>query len=235
MPKRAPHIFLASRTEQENQILRHKLESLRKDYRNLGFSSVHHQGLIASMDQPAALVVLNHVDFGDKQQADFELLRASGYRGQVLVISKTHSLGIKDYLQAQKNTVLLEKPFEPRDFEGIVRKVLNERAISQRVHRRYNTAQECEISPFGKNATYQSKVCNLSVGGAYLEFTAPPQIAEGELVRMRFDLVEMNRTYTMPARVVWARKMAATTGIHPVAYGVEFIGPGDVVNNLVLL
>lgn len=235
MPMRAPHIFLASRTEQENQILAHKLESLKKDYRNLGFSSVHHQGLIASMDQPAALVVLNHVEFGEKQQADFEILRQSGYRGQILVISKTPSFTIKEFLQVQKNTVLLEKPFETRDFEGIVRKVLNERAISQRVHRRYNTAQECEISPFGKNATYQSKVCNLSVGGAYLEFMAPPQIAEGELVRMRFDLVEMNRTYTMPARVVWAKRAANVAAKMPVAYGVEFIGPGDVVTNLVRL
>lgn len=226
---RAPYIYLASKSEQENQIMRHKLEPLTKEFRNLNFLSVHHRGLIASMDHPAALVVLNHLEYGIRQHLELNQLREAGYVGQILVLAKPLGPEVVTEFQSQENLILLEKPFETRDFEGVVRKILNAREVAQRIHRRYNTAQECEIEPFGKNATYISRVCNLSVGGAYLEFISPPPLAEGELVRLRFDLSEMNRTYTMPARVVWSKRAANKSGS---ALGVEFIGPGDVKKTL---
>ncbi len=226
-----PHIFLASRTEQENQILRHKLEPLHKEFRNLHFLSVHHRGLIASLDQPAAVIVLNHVEWGARQQKDIFELRDIGYTGPILVVAKITGEESVEKLQSMDQVVFLEKPFEPRDFEGIIRKMLHARAVAQRIHRRYLTAQDVEIEPFGKNATYYSRVVNLSAGGAYLEFMSNAPVNEGELVRVRFDLSELNRTYTMPARIVWARKSANTS----VAVGVEFIGPGDVKKNLLRL
>jgi PilZ domain len=229
---RAPYVYLASKTEQENQILRHKLEPLTKEFRNLHFLSVHHRGLIASLEQPPALVVLNHLEFTVRQQIELDQLREAGYLGQVLVLAKPPTADILSDFQDRDNVVFLEKPFENRDFDGMVRKILNAREVSQRIHRRYNTAQEVAIEAFGKNMSYTSRVCNLSVGGAYLEFISPPAIAEGELVRLTFDLSEMNRTYTMPARVVWQKKAADRVGV---ALGVEFIGPGDVKKTLLRL
>ena len=222
---RRPYIFLASKSEQENQILKHKLEPLQREFRQLNFMSVHHRGLIASLDQPAAVVVLNHNEWTEREHRELLDLRGSGYMGPVLAIAKIRSPEAIHPLQTMENVVFLEKPFEPRDLEGIVRKMLHAREVAQRIHRRYNTAQDAEIEPYGKNSKFISKVCNLSAGGAYLEFMAAAPLVEGELVRVKFDLSELNRSYTMPARVVWAKKSLNKASS---AVGVEFIGPGDV-------
>ena len=227
---RKPYIFLASKTEQENQLLKYKLEVLVKDFRNLSFLSVHHRGLIASLDQPAALVILNHNDYGNREHDDLLELRESGYHGPILVTAKVRAPEAITPLKAMSDVVFLEKPYEPRDLEGMVRKFLYEREVSQRIHRRYETAQEAEIEPYGKNSKFNSRVRNLSAGGAYIELISAAPLLEGELVRVKFDLSEMNRTYTMPARVVWAKKAPNKSSS---AIGVEFIGPGDVRRLLV--
>lgn len=211
-------IFLASRTEQENYILQKKLEPLEYEFRGLGFAGVHPVGLPASVDQMTAAVVFNFNEWTNKEAVHLEELKRIGYRGPVLVIAKGDVTKAVRTAKATPGLVFLEKPFEMKDLLGIVRKMLLARAVSQRVHRRFATSQDAEVS-FMSGGTLSSRVRNLSKGGAYLEFLQPTPIKVGEMVSLKLELKDVNRTYSMQAKVVWTSR----TNTRGAGIGVEFV------------
>jgi hypothetical protein len=217
MPKST--IFLASRTEQENYILQKKLEPLEYEFRGLGFAGVHPVGLPASVDQMTAAVVFNFNEWTNKEAVHLEELKRIGYRGPVLVIAKGDVTKAVRTAKATPGLVFLEKPFEMKDILGIIRKMLLARAVSQRVHRRFATSQDAEVSFMNGGGTHSSRVRNLSKGGAYLEFLQPAPVKVGEMVNLKLELKDVNRTYSMQAKVVWTSR----TNTRGAGIGVEFV------------
>lgn len=215
-------IFLASRTEQENYILQKKLEPLEYEFRGLGFAGVHPVGLPASVDQMTAAVVFNFNEWTNKEAVHLEELKRIGYRGPILVIAKGDVSKAVRIAKATPGLVFLEKPFEMKDLLGIIRKMLLARAVSQRVHRRFATSQDAEVSFSNGGGTIVSRVRNLSKGGAYLEFMQPAPIKVGELVNLKMELKDVNRSYTLHAKVVWTSR----TNTRGAGIGVEFVGRG---------
>jgi len=218
MPKST--IFLASRTEQENYILQKKLEPLEYEFRGLGFAGVHPVGLPASVDQMTAAVVFNFTEWTNKEAVHLDELKKIGYRGPILVIAKGDVTKAVRTAKATPNLVFLEKPFEMKDLLGIVRKMLLARAVLQRVHRRFATSQEAEVSFLTSGGVMSSKIRNLSKGGAYLEFLQPAPIKVGELVNLKMELKDVNRSYTLQAKIVWTSR----TNTRGAGIGVEFVG-----------
>jgi hypothetical protein len=218
MPKTM--IFLASRTEQENYILQKKLEPLEYEFRGLGFAGVHPVGLPASVDQMTAAVVFNFNEWTNKEAVHLDELKRIGYRGPVLVIAKGDVTKAVRAAKATPNLLFLEKPFEMKDLLGIIRKMLLARAVAQRVHRRFATSQDAEVSFLTSGGSMTSRVRNLSKGGAYLEFMQPAPIKVGELVSLKLELKDVNRTYSMHAKVVWTSR----TNTRGAGVGVEFVG-----------
>ncbi|RYZ65330.1 MAG: hypothetical protein EOP05_20760, partial [Proteobacteria bacterium] len=211
------------RTEQENYILQKKLESLEYEFSGLSFSGVHPAGLAASADRLTGTVIINLMEWNAKEAIVVNDLRKAGYSGPVLVTAKADLSSALAELRAMKDVTFLEKPFDTKDLVGIVRKMLHARAVAQRIHRRFDTAQDAEIeSDAGKKMA--SRVRNLSRGGAYLEFMVPAPVKIGDRVKVTLELKDVNRTYTLPAKVVWtSRGSGRGAGV-----GVEFTGPGDV-------
>ena len=221
-------IYIASRTEQENQLLKRKLESLRSEFRQLSFVGLHPQGLALSASEKMAVAVINVPEWTPSEAATLIGLRSAGYYGPVLVIAKLPAIEVLKRLKAMDGVVFLERPFEAKDLLGIMKKMLNARAVSQRVHRRFNTDEFAEVA--GVAGKLQSRVGNMSKGGAYLEFSDPATLNLGEVVKVTMELKDVNRTYTVQARVVWvgrALNSRADCGV-----GVQFLGSPEVTRNM---
>jgi Tfp pilus assembly protein PilZ len=225
-----PTIFLASRTEQENMLLRRKLESLRDELGELRFVSLHPQGLAASADEPVSVVVINLHDWSPADALWLRGLRNAGYEGPVMIIAKGQASDVMSLVDVADGAVFLEKPYEIKDLLGIAQKMLNAARVAQRIHRRFQTDQDAQIEFFGRDGSYATKVFNMSRGGAYLETRDLAPIRAGDMLRVHMDLTQLNRSYTMPARVVWTKRSSRGRGT---SVGVEFVGPGDIKKTLV--
>jgi len=219
------NIYLASRTEQENLIIRRKLEVLNGEFRDLRFNSLHPQGLVASVRERMTVVVINLPEWGKSEMKYIYELRAAGYSGPLLVISKPNDGPTLQGLLAMRGVVLLERPFVEKDLVGIVRKMLTDQEVAQRIHRRFNTEEQAEVELCDTKDRYVSWMYNLSKGGAYLEFLTPAPVRVGDRVRMTIELHKTKRVYSLPARVVWTQRKGIRGGA---AAGVEFIGAPEV-------
>ena len=224
-------VFLASRTEEENQLLKRKLETLTDEFQNIRFIGLHPQGLALSANDKMAAVVINVTEWNRTETASLLGLRAAGYRGPVLVTAKPSQSPSLRSLRAMDGVVFLEKPFITKDVTGILRKMLHARSVAQRVHRRFNTDESAEVMPFGKNDAYETRVVNISKGGAYLEFSNPLPLRSGDMVRVKVELKDVNRTYTVPARIVWTGR--AIGGSEGSGAGIQFVGTPDAKKTMI--
>lgn len=222
-------IFIASRTEQENYILQKKLESLEFEFKDVKIASVHTAGLLASVDRVTAAVILNVNEWSVKEAAIIQELRRSGYVSPILITAKADAVAVNKDLRSMSDVVFLPKPYDPKDILGIMRKMLMVREVSQQRHRRFATTQDAEIEIESTGSSLISRVRNLSKGGAYLEFMTPSPLKVGEYVKVKLELKDLQRTYTLPAKVVWANRQ----GSRGLGIGVEFTGPGDVQRSII--
>lgn len=222
-------ILLASKTEEENVILRRKLAAFCVE-RGYPMESTHLAGLKSSIDilglNVVSLAIMNCTEWTRKEIQAIRELREGEFNGYILVLAKIDPLEAKRELRhLSQNVVFLEKPFETRELHGIIRKMLLSFTVPQQVHRRYPTMQNAEVEISGKSERFSSCVRNLSKGGAYLEFNNATPARVGDQVRVTMALTQVNRTYSVPAKVVWAnRSMEGQT----TAVGVEFMGPPEV-------
>ncbi len=224
-------IYCASRTEEENQIIKRKLEPLKGEFSQMRVVGLHPQGLAISTHEKMAAVILNVPEWTANETATLSSLRYSGYSGPVLVIARAVTTLGKPNVRAQEGVVFLEKPFDSKDLVGIMQKMLHARVVAQRIHRRFNTDEVAEVSPEGKDASYASRLTNMSKGGAYLEFNNAAPLRTGDRVRMKVDLKEVNRVYSVPARVVWTGRVGVP-GL-PFTVGVEFVGIPNVTKSII--
>lgn len=218
-------IILASTSEQENYILKRKIDPIVYDLGPIQFMSVRPQGVHSALDSLVSIVVLNTPSFNVPARQAITDARRLGYKGPIMILSKVDTIeGLKE-IKALDNVVLLEKPYEVKDLQGIVRKFILARKVEQRIYRRYHTVQRAEVEIVGHERKAMTTLFNLSRGGCYFEFTDGAKVKVGDTVKMTIELAEVNRRYAMPAKVVWTTA-AGMSGGHGV--GVEFLGRGDV-------
>jgi Tfp pilus assembly protein PilZ len=202
---------------------------LKTDFPQMRFVGLHPQGLPLSVNERMATVVINVPEWTRAESTNLHGLRGAGYSGPVIVMAKPTPSQALSSLRAMAQIVFLEKPFENKDLVGIARKMLSARVVAQRVHRRFNTAEIAAVELYGRSDSYNSRVCNMSKGGAYLEFSNHLPIRVGDMVRMKVELKDVSRIYTVPARVVWTGGTAGRSSAAPkLGVGVEFVGLPDV-------
>ena len=136
--------------------------------------------------------------------------------------------GVKFSEEKGGKIIFIEKPYEDKDFYGIVEKMVQGQQPGQRIHRRYSTNQVAKIEKMNQPSAFYGRVCNLSRGGAYIEHSAL-RLNVGDFVSLKVELSEVSRNYNVNARVIWAsdRNTTGRLGI-----GVEFIKAKDVYRNL---
>lgn len=220
-------ILLISRSEEENMILKRRIEPAVPAMGLTHFLSAHPQGMLASLEDDVSMVVINLPVFKRDHKASVQALRDVGFTGPIIIVAKPETRDCILDVKRIKNVVFVEKPFDLKDLPGIMIKFNQERKVAQRIHRRYPTAQKAEVEFFGTDERTGMTLCNLSKGGAFFHVTRSG-VTVGDMVRVTIPLNEMNRTYTMPARVVWVTPAEGMTGV-----GVEFVGPADVSRQMI--
>ncbi len=221
-------VFIASRTEQENYILQKKIESLEFEFAGVKLASVHTAGLLTAVDRLTAAVILNLNEWTAKEAIMIQELRRVGYVSPILVHAKADPVLVNKDLRSMSDVVYLPKPADAKDLLGIMRKLLLARQVPQQKHRRFATSQDAEVEIEATGGRMITRVRNLSKGGAYLEFMTPSPLKVGEYVKVKLDLKDLQRVYTLPAKVVWANRQ----GSRGLGIGVEFTGRGDVQRSI---
>lgn len=213
-------IILASATEQENVILKRKIDPIVTDLGPTQFLSVRPQGVSATLDNTTGLVILNTQTFNTAARQSITDSRRLGYKGPIMLVSKVDMLDVLDEIRRMENVVLLQRPYEVKDIQGLVRKSMITRKVSQQVHKRFNTVQKAYVEQVGK-AKAATTLFNLSRGGCYFEYANRTEIKVGDIVQMTIELDEVRRSYAMPAKVIWTTPVGQSGG-HGV--GVTFLG-----------
>lgn len=222
-------VYLASWTEQENRLLQKKLEALDIKPR-CQYVSSHPNSIHAAATDVMSLVVFNFNEWTARESHYLNGLRLAGYEGPALVITKTHVAEATKEIGKLDQVVFLEKPFDLKDLTGVIQKMLSARAVAQRFHRRFNTEELAEVEFLANTgSSVISSLRNISKGGAYLELLAEAPANVGDMVRLKVELKAVNRTYTMPAKIVWTSPSESGTGT---AIGVEFIGRPSVESSI---
>lgn len=230
VPERPKHIILASRTEDENGILRKKLLGLTERVPGgVRLTTTRPQATKLELAGQPDLVIFNFNDWNNDELDWVTGLRNEGYKRMIMILAKAEVPTAVRNLQLLERVVYVEKPFEIRDLVGIAAKALRVGEVEQQIYRRFATEQTA-IVEFAKGKNMMgSRVFNMSKTGAYVELNALQAVRVGENVKLRLELNDVSRTYVMPARVVWTNALGTTGGT---GVGLHFTGRGDVKRHI---
>ena len=230
IPARPKQLILASRTENENALLQRKLAPLIESVSGeVRFSTTRPQATTLELAGNPDLVIFNFNDWNQNELKWVEDLRKEGYKNMIMILAKADVPAAVRDLQLLERIVYLEKPYENRDLIGIAEKAILNGNVPQQIHRRFNTEQEALVE-FEVGRTVASRIFNMSRTGAYLELNALQDVKIGDSIKLRMELENVNRTYVMPARIVWSQVMGRTGGT---GIGVHFAGRGAVKRHIV--
>lgn len=230
VPDRPKQIILASRTEQENAILRKKLNSLVEHVPGgARITTTRPQATKLELGGNPDLVIFNFNDWNQNELQFVEGLRKEGYERMIMILAKADAPTAVQNLALLERVVYLEKPFEIRDLVGIAEKAISQGAVAQRIYRRFNTEQQATVEftggDRGGSRAIGSRIFNMSKTGAYLELNSLQDVNVGDMIKLRMELEDVSRTYVMPAKIVWTQIMGRTGGT---GVGVHFMGRGAV-------
>jgi len=216
-------VLLISRLNEESLAL--KKEVARNQSFDVQLATTAKEALKTLSSDETDLVIFNMDIFTAKKIQVATDLRALGHNLPVLVLADAIGADAYSLISDMKGTVLLEKPFENKDFHGITEKLVAGRDVQQRFFRRFYTNQLAELEIFKSGQAFPMRVRNLSKGGAFVEYKLG-NLQTGDVVRVAVELKEVSRKYDMTAKVVW------TTPKSPWGdgrgAGLEFINSGDV-------
>lgn len=169
--------------------------------------------------------------FGEAELQFARELRAVGFHQPILIMANPSET--RPYLGlAEKHKIhFLDKPFEFKALRGIAKKMMIQKGISQQMFPRFRTNQEVELESFASGARFTTHMFNLSKGGAYCEFAETPNdLTVGDLVRLKINLEDINRDYSVNARIVWTTRKGNYSGGH--GAGVKFVKSQDIYSQL---
>ena len=157
-------------------------------------------------------------------------LRKLGYVYPMLMITDVlGDINIHE-LHEKHRIYFLERPFELNTLKGLARKLMVARTVPQQVFRRYRTNLMATLETFISGDKYETHMFNLSKGGAYFELNKKPQVAIGDLLRLKVHLSDFDREHQMHARIVWTTHRGHAAGGY--GLGVRFMKGSDVYRSL---
>ena len=181
-------------------------------------------------EKPTHLLILQTGSAMTKDIQYVQTLRQQGFAHPILLL--TGSLGnlAFDVFSEKYKAFFLERPFEMRALKGLARKLMVMKTVTQQIHRRYRTQQAATIESFATADQIESRMYNLSVGGAYFEFTKKPDLRIGDLTRVKIPLANMNREHIVTGRVIWTTLRGHSGGGFGV--GVRFMKTHDAARQI---
>lgn len=222
-------ILIQSRTEAQAGELKNCLE------KNLAYgfflSKSFEQTQKMLEQKPYQLVILDLTEFTQSELNFVNQLRQSGYNYPIL--------GLAEFLDEEAcfqaidslKSYFLEKPIEVNALRGLTRKLMVQRSIPHQKHRRYKTNQVAHIESYITAQSVESKMFNLSLGGAYFEASKKQaNVGIGDLVRLQVPTKNEEPPHQMNGRVIWTTRQGSYAGGYGI--GIEFIKTKDFYNHL---
>ena len=219
---------LVSQNESDNALVQRKLGSLKKEFGAMEFSTSRPASLPTVLNIDSGAVIYNCSTYSSGLIDFAPQLRTMGYLGPIIILVKVPDLKVLSHFQAQQNVVLIEKPYVKKDLIGIVRKFLRDAQVHQRHHRRFDTTQSALLESYQRDFMVQSKIENISRGGVFIRGQLE-DISRGDLLRVNFNLDELDKTHTMSAKVVWTE--GAVGDVERIA-GLQFISKEAIYSQL---
>lgn len=158
-------------------------------------------------------------------------LRGIGFAYPVLILGKTIAPSQVITIAEKLRIHFMEKPFEFKALRGLTRKLLTQKSVSQQIHRRFRTNQDTKLETYMTGQAIESRMYNLSVGGAYFEFHKKQDLVVGDLLKMKISLNDMQREHAVNARVVWTVRRGLIDG--KPGCGVRFVKGQELYRQLV--
>lgn len=204
------------------------------------FEKELHYEILASMNpretqkilsnKSVQLIIYQPKEFRQQAIDRIDQLRQSGYNYPILVILD-HLTPLADrFANPDSKITFIEKPFELRTLRGLTKKLITTRAVTKQQFRRYRTDQTVGIETFVSGENVETKMFNLSKGGAYFELAQKPSLGVGELLRLKFQLDQVDKDYRIHGRIVWTTPKGYATGGYGI--GVKFIKSEDIYRHL---
>jgi len=125
---------------------------------------------------------------------------------------------------------LVDAPVNEKYFLNLVKKLLIKPSLKAQRFKRHTTNVSLDIESLSNGDMFNSTLVNLSVGGMYCEFNDDPEVKMGDLVRVNFELDEIDKSRTMNGQVVWKTKKSLRNP-NP-GLGIKFINAQDMYNLL---
>lgn len=219
-------MLIASATEEESALFKRQVSPLFSECYSPLAPETHLNSVFQALDHRIGLVVLNLRLVRLSHIRLVREIRNSGYTGWILMVGRPYGPEVVQKCKRMDSVHFLEKPYEKVDLLGILRKIARNNLLRQRVFRRYPTSQSTKLQSYMKEGAVEGVISNLSKGGAYIE-GGFSQFKVGELVKMHVSLNEVDKTYAVPARVVWLDPGKAKAGV-----GVEFVRNDEVYKYL---
>jgi Tfp pilus assembly protein PilZ len=176
-------------------------------------------------ERPTHLLILQTGAPMAKDIQYVQTIRQHGYQYPILLITETLGNLEFDVFSEKYKAFFLEKPFELNALKGLTRKLMVNKSIAQQVYRRYRTAQTATLESLMTSERHESKMYNLSVGGAYFELNKKPDLRVGDIMRVKIPLLDVNRKHYINGRVIWTTHRGHASGGWGI--GVRFMKSND--------
>jgi Tfp pilus assembly protein PilZ len=157
-------------------------------------------------------------------------IRQNGYSHPIMMITDSVGGTNIEEVHERYKIYFMERPFELKTLKGVARKLMVAKSVPQQVFRRYRTNLPATLETFISGDKFQTHMFNLSRGGAYFELEKKPQVAIGDLLRLKVHLSDMDRQHHIHGRVVWTTHKGHAGGGY--GLGVKFMKTTDIYRNL---
>ncbi len=168
-----------------------------------------------------SLVVFNMNKFSTDKLDMAKYLRGMGHYFPLMAVANETTFDTLLQIETLPNTVLLEKPYDDKDLVGLAQKLITGSPVNQRIFRRFITNQMAHVEVFPTGDVLDSRIFNLSRGGAYLEVANEVSLKKGDIIKVDVKLRQINKRHGFHAKVIWTSEKAIWN--KGKAVGIEFL------------
>ncbi len=156
-------------------------------------------------------------------------LRNRGFKLPIILV--VENVGSSDkFIKNHSGVHVIERKYISISLRKLCLKLSEKPKSLSQIFKRYSTDLSLEIENLYDGRGVSSRMINLSLGGAQCLSEKDPKFHEGDLVRLKIKLEEVDRFHNMNAKVVWINEDAVTGQM---GFGLEFISEHDLYTQLI--
>ena len=220
-------IFIVSKTESEIALIQKRIEAFRDQLGPLSYHSGRPNFNENAIATDVDVLIYNTQTLDENARKFILLCRQLTENEPIIVLAKVPSGNIE--FNSIKHLAVVRKPYEAKSLAGVLKNAIEKRDISHRRHPRFDVQENAIMDCYESEVSCPVMIENISKGG--LLISGPlSHIKPGGLVRVRFNLNQINKERTMSARVQWMRATTPDNNHH--LAGVQFVSQAEIYDYL---